>query len=170
MSGKVYLVAGSTGIAADAIQLLLEAGNYVFYVSDNVFHCEDLLDEINTRGFDADYMVGDMRNEAFIRELVGTCVNTHGHIDGLFNVSESRAGNLVFEPLDNSILAGWPSTSGNSLTAQLGICKHVTNLMIEKQPLICSLLPEPDVANEVLFLLNNPSLMVASQNLALQAV
>jgi NAD(P)-dependent dehydrogenase (short-subunit alcohol dehydrogenase family) len=134
MTGKVYIVTGSTGIAADTILLLLKEGNHVFYVDKNVFHCEQLLEVINYMGYDADYMVGNLSNERFIKELVTSCVNIHGRIDGLFNVAESNAEKFGDGPLHQCTLTGWQSTLRNNLTVQSQICKSVINVMMDQEP------------------------------------
>jgi NAD(P)-dependent dehydrogenase (short-subunit alcohol dehydrogenase family) len=134
MADKVYIVTGSTGIAAETIKLLIDEKNYVYYAGRNVRHCEALLAEINEKGFDADYVVGDLTNESVVRELVTACVATHGRIDGLFNVAGVSGRKFGDGPLHECTLEGWQTTLNINLTTQFQMCKYVLQQMLEQEP------------------------------------
>lgn len=134
MAGKVYIVTGSTGIAAETIKLLLTDNNYVCYAGRDVSHCETLLEEISEKGYDADYVIGDLTNESVVQELVTACINIHGRIDGLFNVAGVSGRKFGDGPLHECTLEGWETTLSINLTTQFMMCKYVLNQMLLQEP------------------------------------
>jgi NAD(P)-dependent dehydrogenase (short-subunit alcohol dehydrogenase family) len=134
MAGKVYIVTGSTGIAAETIKLLAADNNYVCYAGRDVSHCETLLEEISGKGYDADYVVGDLTNESVVQELVTACINIHGRIDGLFNVAGVSGRKFGDGPLHECTLEGWQTTLNINLTTQFQMCRYVLNQMLQQEP------------------------------------
>lgn len=134
MANKVYIVTGSTGIAAETIKLLVADNNYVCYAGSDVSHCESLLKEIKEKGYDADYISGDLTNESVVRQLVSTCINIHGRIDGLFNVAGVSGRKFGDGPLHECTLEGWQTTMDINLTTQFQMCKYVLQQMLLQQP------------------------------------
>lgn len=130
MADKVYIVTGSTGIAAETILMLLANRNHVYFAGRDVCHCEELLEKINTLGYEADYIADDLTNEWVVRELVSSCINVHGRIDGLFNVAGVSGRKFGDGPLHECTLEGWQTTLDINLTTQFQMCKYVLNQML----------------------------------------
>lgn len=134
MSGKIYIVTGSDGIAAETIKLLLKDGNRVCFIGLGEENCAALLSEINEMGFVADCKAGDLRNESVVRDWVSSCVKKHARIDGLFNVAGASGRKFGDGPLHECTLEGWEETLRINLTTQFQMCKAVINQMLLQEP------------------------------------
>lgn len=130
MTGKIYIVTGSSGIAAETIKLLLKEGNYVYFIGKGEENCESLSAEIKEMGFAADFKVGDLTNESVVSDLVSSCVKKYKRIDGLFNVAGASGRKFGDGPLHECTLEGWEETLRLNLTTQFQMCKFVINQML----------------------------------------
>jgi NAD(P)-dependent dehydrogenase (short-subunit alcohol dehydrogenase family) len=134
MPGKVYIVTGSTGIAAETIKLLVKEHHSVYFIGLEEIDCKNLLNEINTIGGSADFLTGDLTNESVIRNLVSSCIQKYGRIDGLFNVAGISGRKFGDGPLHECTLEGWSHTLNCNLTTQFQMCKYVLNQMLMQSP------------------------------------
>lgn len=133
MSPKIYIVTGSSGIAAETIKLLLKEGK-VCFIGKGEENCTSLSTEINEMGFEADYKAGDLTNESVVSDLVSSCVKKYGRIDGLFNVAGASGRKWGDGPLHECTSAGWEETLRVNLTTQFQMCKLVINQMLLQEP------------------------------------
>ncbi|MBL8172519.1 MAG: SDR family oxidoreductase, partial [Acidobacteria bacterium] len=78
---KVWLLTGSTGIAAATARLAAQAGVRVFIVSNDDASCRALAAEVN-----GDFCVADLTHSEQVAAAVAACLTKHERIDALFNV------------------------------------------------------------------------------------
>jgi NAD(P)-dependent dehydrogenase (short-subunit alcohol dehydrogenase family) len=133
MPGKIYIITGSTGIAAETIKLLVAEGNKVFFIGRDESHCEELQAEIKTMGHTADFISGDLTDENVVSKLVSSCIKKHKRIDGLFNVAGVSGRKYGDGPLHECTLEGWQTTLNINLTTQFQMCKYALNQMLFQQ-------------------------------------
>lgn len=134
MMGKIYIVTGSSGIAAATIKLLLKEGGHVFYIGKESDQCKRLQEEISSMKFSADYIVGDLTDESIVNKLVSSCIEKYGRIDGLFNVAGVSGRAFGDGPLHECTQEGWEKTLEVNLTTQFRMCKYVLNQMLLQEP------------------------------------
>jgi NAD(P)-dependent dehydrogenase (short-subunit alcohol dehydrogenase family) len=134
MPGKVYIVTGAAGIAAETIKLLVKEQNAVYFIGKEVDDCEALWREIHATGGNADFIAGDLVDESVVRKLVSLCIEKYGRIDGLFNVAGMSGRKFGDGALHECTLEGWQQTLNVNLTTQFQMCKWVLNQMLLQEP------------------------------------
>ena len=127
---KIYIVTGASGIAAATIRRLLEAGNKVFYVSNQASQCTHLAAELEQAGWPADYVVGDLCTETTAELLIAACMDKYGRIDGLFNVAGISGRKFGDGPLHQCTAEGWGKTLAANLDPLFFMTKHVLNQLL----------------------------------------
>lgn len=134
MKNKVYIITGASGIAAETIKLALRKKAKVFYISLTEKSSFDLHEDIQSMGFTADYIFGDLTNPKVAERLVRTCFEKHGRIDGLFNVAGSSGRKYGDGPAHLCTEEGWAKTMEINVTTQYRMCREVLKLMLEQEP------------------------------------
>lgn len=134
MKNKVFIITGASGIAAETIKLAVRKKAKVFYVSLTEKSSSDLHKEIKGLGFTADYLVGDLTRPGVAVELVKTCNEKYGRIDGLFNVAGSSGRQFGDGPAHECTEEGWEKTMNINVTTQYRMCREVLKLMLDQEP------------------------------------
>jgi len=134
MAGKVYIVTGSSGIAAETIKLLAAENNHVFFAGKDETQCDQLFAEIKEIGYRADFITGDLTDELVVNKLVSSCITKYKRIDGLFNVAGVSGRKYGDGPLHECTLEGWQTTLNINLTTQFQMCKYVITQMLTQEP------------------------------------
>lgn len=133
MRENVYIITGSSGIAAETIKLIVSQGSKVFYIGKTESQCVDLQNEIKSIGFHADYIAGDLTDPAIAVQLVKSCMDKYGRIDGLFNVAGTSGRKYGDGPLHECTEEGWRNTISNNLTIQYRMSREVINCMLRQE-------------------------------------
>ncbi len=134
MNNKIYIITGSSGIAAETIKLALVKGAKVFFIGRQADHCQELLLYLQKNGFDADYMVGDLTHPHIAVELVKACVDKYGRIDGLYNVAGISGRRFGDGPIHECTEEGWETTINTNVTTQYRMCREVVRQMLTQEP------------------------------------
>jgi len=134
MENKVFIITGSSGIAAETIKIAVCKGAKVFYIGRDAEHCYELILEIRKKGFDADFVVGDLTNPDVARQLVKSCVEKHGRIDGLYNVAGISGRRFGDGPVHECTEEGWETTINANVTTQYRMCREVVLQMLTQRP------------------------------------
>jgi NAD(P)-dependent dehydrogenase (short-subunit alcohol dehydrogenase family) len=134
MKDKIFIITGSSGIAAETIKIVVRKGARVFYIGLSENQCRELYDEIRKEGFEADYLVGDLTNPETAPRLVESCAGKYGRIDGLFNVAGSSGRKWGDGPIHECTEEGWTRTLDTNLTTQYRMCREVTRKMLTQEP------------------------------------
>ena len=179
MNSKVYIITGSSGIAAETIKLAVVLGAKVFYIGRNIDHCEQLLHDIHESGFDADYMVGDLTHPNVAIDLVQKCVEKHGRIDGLYNVAGISGRRFGDGPIHECTEEGWHTTLNTNVTTQYRMCREVVRQMLTQEPdsdglrgtilnmaSILGLSPEPKFFSTIAYAAAKGAIISMSQSMA----
>ena len=134
MKNKVYIITGSSGIAAETIKLAAEKGANVFFIGREKDRCQKFQEELNTQGFNADYLVGDLTHEQVAIDLVSACISKYGRIDGLFNVAGISGRKFGDGPVHECTEQGWETTITTNVTTQYRMCREVVKQMLKQEP------------------------------------
>lgn len=134
MKDKVFIITGSTGIAAETIKIALAKGAKIFYVGRDANHCADLLNEIHLLGYDADYIAGDLTDPDVVFKLTNACIQKYGRIDGLYNVAGISGRRFGDGPVHECTEKGWEITMQTNVTTQYRMCREVVKQMLSQEP------------------------------------
>ena len=133
MKDKVFIVTGSSGIAAETIKMVLALGAKVFYIGRNAERCKDFHDDLGEKGFNADYIVGDLVDPHVAPALVNASVEKYGRIDGLFNVAGISGRRFGDGPVHECTEEGWNTTMTANVTTQYRMCREVVKQMLTQE-------------------------------------
>ncbi len=134
MRNKVFIITGSTGIAAETIKLLVKEGAKVFFISQTKKNCQNLYDELASMGYEADFMVGDLTDPEVAIQLVDNCISKYGRIDGLYNVAGISGRKYGDGPVHECTEEGWEKTMTTNVTTQYRMCREVVKQMLQQDP------------------------------------
>ncbi len=134
MKNKVYIITGSSGIAAETIKMVAGLGGKVFYIGRDAERCKNFKNELNQQNLDADYIVGDLVNPEVAINLVDACVKKYGRIDGLYNVAGISGRRFGDGPIHECTEEGWETTITTNVTTQYRMCREVVKQMLKQEP------------------------------------
>lgn len=179
MENKVFIITGSTGIAAETIKIAVSKGAKVFYCGRKVEHCNELLNEIQSMGFDADFYVGDLTQPTVAKQIVKSCLDKYDRIDGLYNVAGISGRRFGDGPVHECTEEGWETTMNTNVTTQYRMCREVINQMLTQQPdsnglrgtilnmaSILGISPEPKFFSTVAYAAAKGAIISMSQSMA----
>ncbi len=132
MKNKVFIITGSSGIAAETIKLVLSEGGKVFYIGRDMNRSKAFYDELKTTYFNINYLVGDLTNPVIAKKLVQECVDKYGRIDGLFNVAGISGRKFGDGPVHECTEEGWETTMTTNVTTQYRMCREVVKVMLQQ--------------------------------------
>lgn len=129
LEGKVALITGaSSGIGHASALLFASEGARLVVGARRAAELEQLVHDIRAAGGEAVALAGDVRSEAYARELVALAVSRYGRLDVAFNnagtLGEGGASTGVSE-------AGWTDTLAINLTGAFLGAKHQIAQMLK---------------------------------------
>tara|TARA_R110002049_G_scaffold307720_2_gene509209 strand:+ start:38611 stop:39396 length:786 start_codon:yes stop_codon:yes gene_type:complete len=134
MKNKVYIITGSSGIAAETIRLALVKEAKVFYIGRDASRCKAFQEQLKKEKLYADYIVGDLVNPETAIQLVNACVEKYNRIDGLYNVAGISGRRFGDGPIHECTEEGWEITMTTNVTTQYRMCREVVNQMLKQAP------------------------------------
>ena len=126
----VYLITGSTGIAAATAKLAVQAGVAVFFTSRTAENCQRLFDELQAAGGECAFLPAELTDPDAVAAVVQQCVTRYGRIDALFNVAGISGRRFGDGPLHECTVAGWEITMDTNVKTQFLMCRAVLNQML----------------------------------------
>lgn len=126
----VYLITGSTGIAAATAKLAVQAGISVFFTSRTAANCQQLFDELQAAGGECDFLPAELTDPEAVTAVVQACVVRYGRIDALFNVAGISGRRFGDGPLHECTVAGWDITLDTNVKSQFLMCRAVLNQLL----------------------------------------
>ncbi len=86
-TGKVWLIAGTTGIAAATAELAAAAGAALCLVGRTPAHGERLRDQLRAGGTPCEFVAADLTDPTAPDRIVASCLGSFHRIDAAFNVA-----------------------------------------------------------------------------------
>ncbi|MDX2042118.1 MAG: SDR family oxidoreductase [Acidobacteriota bacterium] len=130
---RVFIITGSTGIAAATIKLAACEGNSVFFVSRDEASCQALAAELQSEDELCGFYVADLTEPESVAEAVAACVAQFGRIDALFNVAGISGRRFGDAPVHECSVEGWQTTFDHNAKTTFLMCREVLNQML-RQP------------------------------------
>ena len=130
---KVFIITGSTGIAAATIKLAAREGHAVFFVSRDEASCRELAEELQDDNQPCGFHVADLTIPEAVAEAVAACVARFGRIDALFNVAGISGRRFGDGPIHECSVEGWQTTFDHNAKTIFLMCREVLNQML-RQP------------------------------------
>ncbi len=127
---RVYLITGSTGIAAATAKLAAHQGVRVFIVSRTEDHCRTLAKDIESEGGECAFHTADLTVASTVIEAVEHCVEQFGRIDALFNVAGISGRRLGDGPVHECTEEGWDTTLDTNVKSMFLMCREVVKQML----------------------------------------
>jgi NAD(P)-dependent dehydrogenase (short-subunit alcohol dehydrogenase family) len=131
-SGRVCLVAGSTGIAEAAALRFAREGAQVFVTSRSDEHCRDLVEAIRGGGGDAAYLAADLTEDGAADASVAAATGRFGRLDAVFNVAGGSGRRFGDGPTHAATPAGLDATLELNFRTQFLMCRAALNGMLEQ--------------------------------------
>lgn len=132
MESKVFVITGSSGIAASTIRKLVEGDARVYFVGVDQESCISLFSELSSTGRIA-YQLGDVTAEDVCEQVVAACKARFGRLDGLFNVAGISGRKYGDGPLHESTSEGWQKTIHTNLDSQYAMSRAVIRELLQNE-------------------------------------
>lgn len=130
VQSRVYLITGSTGIAAATAKLAVQAGIKLFFTSRTAENCQRLADELQALEGDCAFLPAELTDPAAVDAVVQACVARYGRIDALFNVAGISGRRFGDGPLHECTVEGWDVTLDTNVKSQFLMCRAVLNQLL----------------------------------------
>ena len=134
LAGRVWLVAGTTGIAAAAAERAAAAGAAVVLASRTPAHGEDLRDRLRRTGARCEFVAADLTDDAAPDRVVAAAVRTFGRIDAAFNVAGISGRRFGDGPAHECTPAGWDAVLDTNARGLFLLCGALLRQMLQQSP------------------------------------
>lgn len=129
-AGKVCLVTGSTGMAADAARALAAERAAVFVVSRTADHARALAEEIGSAGARAGWQAAELSLEREVEEALAACLAAFGRLDCVYNVAGISGRRFGDGPLHELTGEGWQRVLAANATSTFLVCRAAVRQML----------------------------------------
>jgi NAD(P)-dependent dehydrogenase (short-subunit alcohol dehydrogenase family) len=107
VSPRVWLIAGTTGIAAATAELAAAQGISIYLSGRKVEHGEPLRDTLRQRGVACEFLAADLTDPASPDRIVSGCVAAFGRVDAAFLVAGISGRRFGDGPVHECTAEGW---------------------------------------------------------------
>jgi NAD(P)-dependent dehydrogenase (short-subunit alcohol dehydrogenase family) len=134
LAGRVFVVAGATGMAAATAEVLVGEGARILITSRTPDEGDALAERLRDSGDGASarYERADLQLEGDADRVVKRAIETFGRIDGLIHVAGGSGRPFGDGPLHELTLDGWDATFRLNLTTQFLLARAVVRALLER--------------------------------------
>jgi NAD(P)-dependent dehydrogenase (short-subunit alcohol dehydrogenase family) len=125
LQGKVCVVTGATGMAADAARRFAEEGAAVWVIDRDRDRCEAL---------GLPHAVADLRDEAATEAALASVRRASGRIDALYAVAGASGRRLGDGPVHQLSLRAWDGTLALNATPAFLAAREALRAMLDQEP------------------------------------
>jgi NAD(P)-dependent dehydrogenase (short-subunit alcohol dehydrogenase family) len=125
LDGRVHVVTGATGMAADAARRFAELGADVVVVAKDRDECEAL---------GLPHEIADLTDEAAAVRAFAAARDRHGRLDAVYAVAGGSGRRLGDGPLHETSLAAWSATVDLNLTPAFLAVREAVRAMLSQDP------------------------------------
>lgn len=133
-AGRVWLIAGTTGIAAAAADLAAASGATVCLTGRTAAPGEELRDRLRARGTPCEFIAADLTADTAADQIVQACVNAFGRIDAAFNVAGISGRRFGDGPAHECTPAGWDAVMDTNARGLFLLCGALLRQMRQQPP------------------------------------
>jgi NAD(P)-dependent dehydrogenase (short-subunit alcohol dehydrogenase family) len=126
---KVLIITGSTGIAAAAARVAVEAGAHLLIASSDASTGWEVAAETG-----ADYWQGDVTRTGAAESVLSQCLSKWGRVDGLLQATGLSGRRFGDGPVHECTDEGWDVTLTHNLKTVFQMCRAVAGRMLEQSP------------------------------------
>ncbi len=130
LKGRVLLLSGASGIAAETARLAMREGAKLFFVSLGEEECAALHEELRAETADCGFTWGDLGETEVADRAVAQCVERFGRIDALFNVAGISGRRFGDGPLHECSDEGFDVTLRANLRTMFGLSRATLRQML----------------------------------------
>ena len=127
---KVWLITGSSGIAAATARLAVRRRVLPFICGLEVQQCKDLAAELGDANA---WHAGDLIQPEVAEWAVMACLERYGKVDAVFNVAGGSGRKFGDGPLHQVTDDGWRKTIDSNLTTMFNVSRVVLPVMMERR-------------------------------------
>jgi len=125
LQGKVCVVTGATGMAADAARRFAEEGAAVWVIDRDGDRCQAL---------GLPHAVADLRDEAATEAAFAAVRRAHGRVDALYAVAGASGRPLGDGPVHQLSLEAWDGTLALNATPAFLAAREALRVMLDQEP------------------------------------
>ncbi len=130
--GAVWVITGSTGIAASTARLAAAKGCRLMVASRTEANCRKLAESIRAGGGQCEWLAVDLTHPASAETIVEQTVNAYGRIDALYNVAGISGRKFGDGPVHECTDAGWEMTLDTNLKSLFFMCRAAIRRMLDQ--------------------------------------
>jgi NAD(P)-dependent dehydrogenase (short-subunit alcohol dehydrogenase family) len=127
--GKVLIVTGTVGIAAEAARLAVAGGAHVVAASGDAVSGEALASELGVEVWS-----GDLSAANAAGSVLSLCLSKFGRVDALFNAAGLSGRRFGDGPVHECTDAGLETTLGHNLGVTFRMSRAVVGRMLDQRP------------------------------------
>ena len=131
---KIFLLTGSTGIAAATAEIAAREGAQIFVTSRTPAHGEALVTKIRVTGGVGETYPADLTIADSVSAAVQQCLSRFGRIDALFNVAGISGRKFGDGPIHECTDEGWDFTLETNVKSMFLMCRAVIRQMLTQAP------------------------------------
>ncbi len=133
---EVWLIAGTTGIAATTAELAAAAGHARAFclVGRDPAHGHALRDRLRSLGADAEFVPADLSTPDAGENIVRSCVDAFGRVDAAFNVAGISGRRFGDGPAHECTAAGWDAVMDTNARGLFLLCGALLRQMLSQPP------------------------------------
>ena len=131
---KIFLLTGSTGIAAATAEIAAREGAQIFVTSRTPEHGEALATKIRLAGGVGETCPADLTIADSVSAAVQQCLSRFGRIDALFNVAGISGRKFGDGPIHECTDEGWDFTLETNVKSMFLMCRAVIRQMLAQAP------------------------------------
>jgi len=129
LAGKVWIVSGSTGIAAVTARMAAAAGARLLVAAGDEQSGWELAAEVG-----AECWSGDLTRPVSSHSVVSQCLSKFGRVDALFNAAGLSGRRFGDGPVDECSDEGWELALAQNLSATFFLCRAAITRMLQQAP------------------------------------
>ncbi len=134
LRGRVWLVAGTTGIGAATAELAASAGVRLHLVGRTPGHAEELRDRLRSRGAECEIHCEDLTAPGAGERVVAGCVDRWGRLDAAFNVAGISGRRWGDGAAHECTPEGWDTVMDTNARAMFLLCGAILRQMLRQEP------------------------------------
>ena len=134
LAGRVWIIAGTTGIAAAAAERAATAGASLVLAGRTAAHGEALRDRLRHLGAACEFVVADLTEDSAPDRIVSTAVRAFGRLDAAFNVAGISGRRFGDGPAHECTPAGWDAVCDTNARGLFLLCGAQLRQMLSQPP------------------------------------